>query len=324
MNLSDILRIPNTDVSSIICIQSDKYVYMKESAITQLAEENHIKDIDALCNYIIESSEMKDPMHETYKLVRDSNNPWILAESYVPKIVDDPVLYEFDVVESVQAIFYELEYAQSHVAPEAKVVNQKISLFLERIIAQLHKVDYDEPKEIQRRIKEVESAINKLKAEKSSIDKKNEVTDGDYRSKIKKEDKDRRIYGVSVLVSTLTGLAASIITSGGIHLGRKVRVKLSDTAKAPKPGDLKKSIIGTGLVSGLNSLNIFSYEAYENTLSSNIALLERTKAFLEKEYDKSLKRAEKKETKKENSVKPKLATESYGSSIQDIMYEIKK
>lgn len=318
MNLSDILRIPNTDVSDIMCIQRDRCIYMKESAITQLAEENHIKDIDALCKHVLESNGFGEFDADGYKLVRDVNAPWIIAESYMPRIVNDEIVFEFSVWESLFDVIEEAEYAQSHISPEANKTNQKISLFMERVLAHIKKVDYDEPAEIQRRIKDIDAAINKLKSEKASVEKKKEDKDS--------KDKDKRLYNVSVIVSTLAGLASAALSGGAQHLVGKMVVPKSkllskwfgisaDQKGTPKEMILKglgiAATAGTGIATA-----IFTYQSYNSTLESNIAQLESTKSFLEGEYKKALARKDK------NNSKEKAVKESkYGDSIQSIMHE---
>ena len=322
MNLSDILRIPNTDVSDIMCIQRDRCIYMKESAISKLAEENRIKDIDALCKHVLEANGFTEFDTDGYKLVRDVNAPWIVAESYMPRIMDDDVMSEFAIWESLFDMIYEAEYAQSHVSSEANKTNQKISLFMERVLAHMKKVDYDEPAEIQRRIKDIDSAINKLKAEKASVEKKK--TDKDS------QDKDKRIYNVSVIVSTLAGLASAALTMGAQHLVGKVVIPKSKLLSKwfgisnAEKGSTKEMILrGLGIATSAGSgvlTAIFTYQTYSSTLDSNIAQLESTKSFLENEYKKAVARKDKKKSKEEP--KEKAVKESkYGDSIQSIMHE---
>jgi hypothetical protein len=109
--MSDILRIPNTDVSNILCMEYDNKIYMKESVILDLVESNGISEdgIESLCRFIIESNEFGEDAE--FKLIRDRNSIGIIDESYSynPEM-DDTIMNLFEIHEILANQTYFLKY----------------------------------------------------------------------------------------------------------------------------------------------------------------------------------------------------------------------
>lgn len=107
--IKDVIRVMNTDTSHIVCMEDKHTVYMKESSILNLAEENQISNVDFLCKFIMESRLSEDldsymeGMHH-YELIRDKMIPGIVAESYYPEMGEDYVSAKFDLLESFSAL----------------------------------------------------------------------------------------------------------------------------------------------------------------------------------------------------------------------------
>lgn len=78
-NISDVIKIHNTDISGIDIFPKGNIVYMNRFDVNKLAEANHISDIDKLCTHILEQHEYS-PEKTKYVLVAEHEyNPEFMA-----------------------------------------------------------------------------------------------------------------------------------------------------------------------------------------------------------------------------------------------------
>lgn len=358
MNLSDIIRIPNSDISGVMCLSNGGTVYVRESAVTKIAEENHIKDINALCSFIIEQNGY-NPDDYHCMVVKDVKSPLIMENSYLIS-EGDSILDLFGFAEAYMELlpYIEADYVEMKPTQEyTKIMNQKIGLFYEKIDSIIRKVDYDEPAEIKRRIGKCDDAIKRLKTEYDAVHGKEKDKTGDKR--------DLHQYNAVTIVKALTNLATDFISvnignalsdvfknvvspgirrtgrmfsnqiravgtqTGHTKLGNKAG-KLYDRA-TDKAANMAKNAIehrdkGKFMVSSImNNINhavnkMMPQPDYERSLISYINQIQKTKEFLEKEYQKAVEKQQKKnggETKQS----PKKESFSAAPSLQDIMHE---
>ena len=351
MNLSDIIRIPNSDISDVMCLSDGNTVYVRESAVAKVAAENNIQDINGLCSFIIEQNGY-DPEDYRCMIVKDVRSPMMMENSYLVSS-DDPILDIFGFVEAyVDLIPYlEAEYVEMKPSEEyTKIMNQRIGLFYEKVDAVVRRVDYDEPEEIKRRITKCDDAIKRLKTEYDHVHNREKDKTGDKR--------DLHQYNAVVIVKAITNLATDLISvkinnilSGVFkntlapfirQTGRQLSVDIRKV-KGQKAADNYVRLIdksanrignaiehkNTGKVmrgSILRNLNqainkMIPAPDYERALINYIGQIKKTKAFLEKEYAKSVEKQQKKAEKKQLKSSKNESSFSTGPSLQEIMHE---
>lgn len=358
MNLSDIIRIPNSDITGVMCLSNGGTVYVRESAVTKIAEENHIQDINALCSFIIEQNGF-NPDDYHCMIVKDVKSPLIMENTYIVSEGDSLLdLIGFaetymDLVPYMEADYVEMKPSQEY----TKIMNQKIGLFYEKIDAIVRKVDYDEPAEIKRRIGKCDDAIKRLKTEYDAVHNRKKDKAGDKR--------DMHQYNAVTIIKALTNIATAFISvnvGNALHdvFKNVVSPKVSRTGhmfanqiravgqqkgqpefanKAAKIYDKATDKLVKGVEDLVEYRNKGKYMIasimgnlshavdkmmpapdYERSLVSYINQIQNTKAFLEKAYQKSMEKQKSKEEKKKES--PKKESSIYaGPSIQDIMHE---
>lgn len=328
MTISDAIRIPNSDISSIVCISTGNTVYMRESSINAIAKENRIQSKDDLAKSILEAYGY-NPEHYNYMLLKDMKSGVINEHTYIEPIGDESIREAFELVEAfgdllaiekaMDVPLTEAEYVEMKPNQDlCKIANQKIGLFYEKIDAAIRNVNYNEPKEIKRRIKKCEDAIARLEQEIKYVQSVEKNKNGDRR--------DVHQINCVTLVRVIKNLATTIIkTVVGNYL---------DTMDIPEflkqVFDIKhRNTVNKSAKAGLDAFidiieNIqFGPKDYEAQLNRYISQISKTKMFLERE----LKKAEEKRTQKssKNESKEHQVKESVvrynSSSIQSIMHE---
>lgn len=249
--MSDILRIPNTDVSNILCMEYDNKIYMKESVILDLVESNGISEdgIESLCRFIIESNEFGEDAE--FKLIRDRNSIGIIDESYSynPEM-DDTIMNLFEIHEIL---------ATPESLNETTKSQEFSFILITKALNVFKKGDYKNAPTIEYRIRKCEREIKSIEGEIKDLEKHPDVA-----------KQVTATYTMKAIISSISrlGVVAFIgITSGALRkMNGKANVAL------------------TGL-SGAKS--VYDAATYEKQLKRYLNGLHETKEYLEKELSKT-------------------------------------
>lgn len=314
--IKDIIRVANTNTDSIICMREGNTLYMKESSILSLAEENHISNIDFLCKYIVENRlESEYPglftegQEHKYKLIRDKNIPGIVAESYVPEIGDDLISIKFDLIEClISTVGTEVpidevgieknKMGDSFLGIPIGKIREILNIVFIKMLGFFRADKYSDTRQLNERIRLCKNSLKIVEEELVKVDKND----------------PSKMY------------TAQAVTKMMVDLGLKA--VLGTIVKSLVPGGIIASMIQTAMNQSLftalikNSIEVFTAAQYKRSLQTYKKNLEKTLDYLDVQLKKSQdKRKDLREKSKINREKVQAARKASVNeqSIGDIM-----
>lgn len=263
-NLSDIIRIQNADISNIVCMEYDNKVYMKESAIAELAEAEGISEggVEYLCKFVMESSGYEEDIK--FELIRDKNIPGIVEESssYLPSMNDTIVnLFELCEVSLNETLLTETSENRERTFV---IVNKALNIF--------KKGDYKDAPTIEYRIRSCDREIKKIEGEIADLEKHPDVA-----------KQTAKTYTAKTIVNSIISLVGNIAVP--IAVG-KTLFKNDQSVVSGKANKAFKALGLAGLLAKA-AIDVYNAATYEKQLKNYLKELQDAKAYLEKELVKT-------------------------------------
>lgn len=291
MNIHDIITIPNIEPREVMVLQYNNTVFIKESSIFNLMNRYHVTDVQGIIDRVLEFNKITNSTDKRCKIIKDINALYYPLTESTTLLESEVPLAIIDLFESVVNIVREAEYIRVQASPEASRLNQALSLSFEKVCKVIMKSDYNEEKEIRRRIKQLSSAIDSLEKEKQRVlDAQDKMSNKDIK-------RDRSLVKISVFVNTFIHLVKSLI----------VNIPLSIFGFG---SSVLEILVGHGV-----DLVVDNVEAkyYIKSIDDTIGQLKKTRKFLN---DKLIKI-----NKLKDNTKAKHEASVYSNSISDIYKE---
>ena len=294
MNIHDIITIPNIEPREVIVLQYNNTVFIKESSIFNLINKYHVTDVQGVIDRVLEFNKITNSTDKRCKIIKDINALYYPLTESTTLLESETPLAMIELFESVVNVVREAEYIRVQASPEASKLNQSLSLAFEKVCKVITKSDYNEEKEIRRRIKQLDSAIDSLEKEKQRVlDAQNNLSDKDIK-------RDKSLVRISVFANTFIHLVKSLIINIPLSIfgfGSSILEILADHGKDLFFGNIEAA-------------------TYIRSIDGTIKQLKNTRMFLNK------KLVNIKNLKEKNNSKAKHEASVYYNSISDI-YERK-
>lgn len=294
MNIHDIITIPNIEPREVMVLQYNNTVFIKESSIFNLINKYHVTDVQGVIDRVLEFNKITNSTDKRCKIIKDINALYYPLTESTTLLESETPLAMIELFESVANIIREAEYIRVQASPEASRLNQSLSLAFEKVCKVITKSDYNEEKEIRRRIKQLNSAIDSLEKEKQRVlEAQDKMSNKDIK-------RDRSLVKISVFVNTFIHLVKSLITN--------IPLTIFGFGSS-----ILEILVGHGVDLVVDNVEA---KAYIKSIDSTIDQLKKTRTFLNNQLIKINK------SKEKNNSKAKHEASVYYNSISDI-YERK-